>query len=96
LNNRGNALRDRKRPEEALASSDKGLAIKPDYAEVLNNRGRALRDLKWPAEALASYDKALAIKPDYAQVFINRALCRLFNRSIRRRLEGLRMASGIE
>jgi tetratricopeptide (TPR) repeat protein len=95
LNNRGNALRDRKRPEEALASSDKGLAIKPDYAEVLNNRGGALRDLKRPA-TLASYDKALAIKPDYAQVFINRALCRLFNRSIRRRLEGLRMASGIE
>ncbi len=33
------ALRDLKRPEEALASYDKALAIKPDYADALFNRG---------------------------------------------------------
>ena len=64
--------RDLKRPEEALASYDKALAIKPDYAEALNNRGNALQDLKRPDEALASYDKALAIKPDYAEALNNR------------------------
>ena len=31
-----------KRLEEALASYDKALALKPDYAEALNNRGNAL------------------------------------------------------
>ena len=56
---------DLKRPAEALASYDKAIALKPDYAEAHNNRGNALRDLKRPEEALASYDKAIALKPDY-------------------------------
>ena len=33
-NSRGTAPRDLKRPEEALASYDKALAIKPYYAEA--------------------------------------------------------------
>ena len=65
---------DLKRPEEALASYDKALAIRPDYAEALSNRGNALQDLKRPEEALASYDKALAIRPDYAEALSNRGL----------------------
>ncbi len=44
LNNRGNALRDLERLEEALASYDKALAIKPDYAEgAQQSRRRASR-----------------------------------------------------
>ena len=39
LSNRGNALQDLKRPEEALASYDKALAIRPDHADALFNRG---------------------------------------------------------
>ena len=42
LVNRGNALVQMKRFEEALASYDQALAIRPDYATVLNNRGSAL------------------------------------------------------
>ena len=61
-----------KRPDEALASYDKALALKPDYAVALNNRGYALQELKRPDEALASYDKALALKPDYAEALNNR------------------------
>ena len=71
-NNRGNALQDLKRFEEALASYDKALAIRPDYAEAYSNRGIALQDLKRFEEALASYDKAIALKPDYAEAFNNR------------------------
>ena len=71
-NNLGNALRDFKRPVEALASYDKAIALKPDVAEVHNNRGNALRDLKRPEEALASYDKAIALKHDYANAHNNR------------------------
>ena len=59
-------------PEEALASYDRAIALKPDYAEAYNNRGNALHDLKRPADALASYDKAIALKPDYAEAYNNR------------------------
>ena len=61
-----------KRLDEALASYDKALALKPDYAKAFNNRGNALQDLKRLDEALASYDKALALKPDYAEALNNR------------------------
>ncbi len=61
-------------PEEALASYDKALAIRPDYADALFNRGVALQDLKRPEEALASYDKALAIRPDHADALNNRVV----------------------
>ena len=63
-----------KRLEEALASYDKAIALKPDYAEAFNNRGIALRQLKRFDEALASYDKAIALKPDYADAFNNRGI----------------------
>jgi len=70
--NQGNALKELKRLDEALASYDKALALKPDYADAYNNRGNALQDLKRLDEALASYDKALALKPDYADAYNNR------------------------
>src|SRR6476619_5414300 len=57
--NLGNALRDLKRPAEALASYDKAIALKPNHANVYNSRGNALRSLKRPEEALASYDNAI-------------------------------------
>ena len=35
-----------KRSDDALASYDKAIALKPDYAEAYNNRGNALQELK--------------------------------------------------
>ena len=70
--NLGNALRDIRRPVEALVSYDRAIALKPDYAAAHSNRGMALRDLKRPAEALASYDKAIALRPDFAAAHYNR------------------------
>jgi len=58
--------------DEALASYDRAIAIKPDYAKAHNNRGNALKELKRWDEALASYDRAIAIKPDYADAYSNR------------------------
>ena len=58
--------------EEAIASYDKALEIKPDYHEAWNNRGNALRNLGRLEEAIASYDKALEIKPDYHLAWNNR------------------------
>src|SRR5262249_28341355 len=77
FSNRGNALTELKRFDEALASYDKAIALKPDYAEAFSNRGTALKDLKRLDEALASYDKAIALKPDYADGYMNRGFGRL-------------------
>jgi predicted O-linked N-acetylglucosamine transferase (SPINDLY family) len=72
LINRGNALRDLKRPHDALAAYDRALRLKPHFAEALNNRGKTLLDLGRLDEALASHDGALRMRPDYAEAFYNR------------------------
>jgi tetratricopeptide (TPR) repeat protein len=57
---------------EALASYDRLLALRPDFAEGHNNRAVVLADLKRFDEALASYDKALTLRPEYAEARHNR------------------------
>lgn len=75
--NRGNALLELKRPDEALASYDRALRIQPEYALALHGRANALRELHRYEEALASYARALKAKPDYAEAHWNESLCRL-------------------
>ncbi|AUI68382.1 tetratricopeptide repeat protein [Beggiatoa leptomitoformis] len=60
------------RTEEAIASYDKAIAFKPDYAFAWRNRGVALANLGRNEEAIASYDKAIALKPDYVFAWRNR------------------------
>ncbi|MEH2314681.1 MAG: tetratricopeptide repeat protein, partial [Nostoc sp.] len=57
-NNKGIALADLGRFEEAIASSDQAVKIKPDDHEAWYNRGIALRNLGRTEEAIASYDQA--------------------------------------
>jgi tetratricopeptide (TPR) repeat protein len=71
-NNRGNALRDLGRFEEAVASYDQAVKFKPDYHVVWNNRGNVLRDLGRFEEAVASYDEAVKIKSDKHEAWDNR------------------------
>ena len=66
LYNRGRSLQELKRFDEALASYDKALALKPDYADAFNNRGLALQELRRFDEALLSFERALTVKPDFA------------------------------
>ncbi len=68
-----------KRHTEALASYDRALALKPDFAEALNNRAGTLLLLNRHEQALASCEAALAIKPAFAEALHNRgtALSRL-------------------
>ena len=61
-----------KRYDEALASYDRALSLRPDFAEALNNRGNVLQELKRLDEALASYDRALTLRPDHAEALNNR------------------------
>ena len=70
--NRGNALQDLKRYEEALASHERALEIKPDYHEAWSNKGLTLHELKRFDEAITHYDQALGLKPDYAEAWSNK------------------------
>jgi protein O-GlcNAc transferase len=74
LNNRGVALEQLNRLDEALTSLDLALSIQPDYADACYNRGIVLLKMKRFDEALASYDKALAIRPEYAEALSNRGI----------------------
>ena len=57
--------------DEAVASYQKALAIKPNFALAHNNLGNVLQGLGQLEDAAASYNKALAIKPDYAEAHYN-------------------------
>ncbi len=61
-----------RRFDEALASYDRAVALRPDHAEALCNRGATLHELKRFDEALASYDRALALRSNYAEALCNR------------------------
>ena len=68
-NNRGIVLQELKRPADALASYDRAITLKPDYAEA--------HDMKRLEEAVASYDKAIALKPDDTMAHNNRGFALL-------------------
>ncbi|MCX8517226.1 MAG: tetratricopeptide repeat protein, partial [Rhodoferax sp.] len=70
--NRGNLLRQRNNPQQALASYEQALARQPGFAQAWYCRGLALDDLARHAEALASYDQALALQPGYAEALHRR------------------------
>jgi CHAT domain-containing protein/Flp pilus assembly protein TadD len=61
---RGNELLELGRFEEAIASCDRAIKIKPDYDEAWHDRGISLGNLGRYEEAIDSYDRAIVIKPD--------------------------------
>jgi predicted O-linked N-acetylglucosamine transferase (SPINDLY family) len=72
LSNRASVLVRLKRHEEALASSDRALALDPANGAARHNRGSALAGLKRYKEALVCYDKALALSPEISNTWNNR------------------------
>jgi superkiller protein 3 len=54
------ALEDLGRLEQAIASFDKALQIKPDDHGAWFNRGNAMEDLRRLEEALGSWEQSLA------------------------------------
>jgi tetratricopeptide (TPR) repeat protein len=69
--NQGIALHDLKRYDEALASYERALVLKPDYVEAWSNRGNTLNLLKRYDEALASFERALTLEPNYVKALLN-------------------------
>ena len=74
LINRGIALRQLGRCDDALASYNLALSITANDVSALNCRGNVLSDLKQFNEAVGSYDCALAIEPNNAEVLKNRGI----------------------
>jgi hypothetical protein len=58
--------------EDAVASYERALAIRPDFAQALYSRGNALMALNRHDEAIASFERALAARPGYAEALNNR------------------------
>jgi tetratricopeptide (TPR) repeat protein len=67
-------LVDLARPQEALASCDLALSLRPDYADARYNRGNALAALGRHQDAIESYDGALALEPNRLDALNNRGL----------------------
>ncbi|MCG2583999.1 tetratricopeptide repeat protein [Massilia sp. TS11] len=72
--NRGVALQDLGRTEEALAAFSRALELKRDYAMAWSNHGNALHKLGREREALDSYARAVALQPDYAEAWANQGI----------------------
>jgi protein O-GlcNAc transferase len=70
--NLGNALRDLRRPTDALASYQRAIELIPEFAGGHYSAGNAFCDLGRWTEALASYDRALTLEPRYAEALQNR------------------------
>ena len=67
----GNVLKDQGKLDEAIASYNKALALKPDHSKIYNNKGAALRDQGKLDEASEAYNKAVSLKPDYVDAHFN-------------------------
>jgi len=72
--NRGNVLRQLKRPDAAIVSFDAALARNRDEAIAYYGRAEAQRDLGRSEQALADYAAAIAISPTLVQAHVRRAL----------------------
>src|SRR3954466_12503966 len=60
--------------QEAAATFEQALRLKPDNAIVLFNYGNVLSQLQRPGDALESHDKALAISPNFPDALTARAV----------------------
>jgi serine/threonine protein kinase/predicted TPR repeat methyltransferase len=71
-NNKGLALRNLGRTEEALACYERGLEIAPRRSDLWNNKGAALQRLGRLEEALACAERGLEIDPRVRDLWNNK------------------------
>jgi len=60
-----------KRFEDALATYERALAIRSNYAEAHSNSLVTLHELQRFDDALASYDRPLTLRRDYAAATVH-------------------------
>lgn len=65
--NRGDALAEQGKLDEAVFHYSEAVRIDPGYAEAHNNLGCALFELDRVDEAIAHYSEAVRLKPDYIE-----------------------------
>jgi tetratricopeptide (TPR) repeat protein len=71
-NNKGNALYELKRYEDAIKAYDKAIELNPKYTDPWNNKGLVLHKLKRYEDAIKAYDKAIELDPKYADPWYNK------------------------
>jgi len=74
LNNKGGALGNLGRYDEAIDCYDEALDINPRYADAWNNKGAALGNLGRYDEELACYDEVLDVNPRFAGAWYNKGI----------------------
>jgi len=65
--NLGNGFLQKGQVDEAIASYEKALEIKPKYAEAETNLGTALMQREGIDQAITHYQRALAINPNFVE-----------------------------
>jgi len=73
-NNRGLALSEKGRFEDAIRDFNKAIALKGDFAFAYNNRGLAYADTAQHALAIEDFNKAITLHPKDADTFNNRGI----------------------
>src|SRR5258708_33967423 len=89
-NSRGNALLTLNRCTEAIASYDRAIALKLDYAEAWHNRAVARIMLQDYPEAESDLNRALSLRTDYPDALGHRGVA---HAPQRRHHEALRVAT---
>jgi len=78
FHNRGTALHELRRFDEALSDFDKVISLEPNNAEAFHGRGIALLNLKQFDEALPPFDKVISKNKDHADAHLNQSIVHLF------------------
>jgi tetratricopeptide (TPR) repeat protein len=73
LSNKGLALDELERYQEAIGYYDRALEIEPDYVNASYNKGLTLDELERYQEAIESYDRVLTIEPNNVEALNNKA-----------------------
>jgi tetratricopeptide (TPR) repeat protein len=74
LHNKGTALANLGRNQEALTCYDRALAIDPHLVESWSSKGVSLSKLGRAEEAVVCIDRALGIKPDDSKAWFNKGV----------------------
>ena len=73
-NNRGLALYNLERHQQAINDFSQAIRMKPKYAEAFNNRGNVYYALDQYQKAEADFNKSLELRPKYSKAHLNRGL----------------------